>query len=131
MTTLLTHSLPLEKQEQKKEIVLSTPNKLKSFYFYNHYVEIQENCFDCSCLILGYVDDINSDFQEKLESFMHQNGYSKILFTVVIKYEKELEQLTNLGYIAINTGRSSRHPESTIFTYLLYKVIEPKFKGYV
>ena len=131
MTPLLSYSMPLEKQEFKNQIIIREPADVKQFSFYDHYVEIQENIFDCGCLLLGYVDDINSDFQEKLESFMHQNGYSKILFTVVIKYEKELEQLTNLGYIAINTGRSSRHPESTLLTYLLYKVIDPEFKGYV
>jgi hypothetical protein len=62
---------------------------------------------------------------------MHQNGYSKVLFTVSLWNNNELSRWTKLGYIAIDTGRSSRHPEHTIHTYLLYKVIDPKFKGYV
>ena len=62
---------------------------------------------------------------------MHSNGYSKILFTIAVSYKDKLKQWTDLGYIAIDTGRSSRHPERTVFTYLLYKVIDPEFKGYV
>ena len=131
MTTLLTYSLPLEKQELKNQIRIRETINIKQFSFYNHYVEIQENVFDCGCLILGFVDDINSEFQEKLESFMHQNGYSKVLFTVSINDRRNISIWTDLGYIAIDTGRSSRHPEHTMHTYLLYKVIDPKFKGYV
>jgi len=131
MTTLLTYSLPLEQQDLKNKILIRESIKAKTFAFYDHYVEIQENIFDCGCLILGFVDDMNSNFQENLETFMHQNGYSKVLFTVSVSYKEKLKQWTDLGYIAIDTGRSSRKPEHTIFTYLLYKVIEPKFKGYV
>jgi len=131
MTTLLTYSLPLEKQKLKNQIIIREPANAKQFTFHDHYVEIQENIFDCGCLILGYVDYIDSDFQEKLESFMHQNGYSKVLFTVSLWNNDELSRWTKLGYIAIDTGRSSRHPEHTIHTFLLYKVIEPEFKGYV
>ena len=131
MTTLLTYSLPLEKQELKNQIIIREPANVKQFSFYDHYVEIQENIFDCGCLILGFVDDINSEFQEKLESFMHQNGYSKVLFTVSINDRRNISIWTDLGYIAIDTGRSPRHPEHTMHTYLLYKVIDPKFKGYV
>ena len=131
MTTLLTYSMPLEKQEFKNQIIIREPTNVKQFSFSDHYAEIQENVFDCGCLILGFTDDIDFDFQEKLESFMHQNGYSKVLFTVALLYKKKLKQWTDLGYIAIDTGRSSRHPEHTIHTYLLYKVIEPKFTGYV
>ena len=131
MTTLFTYSLPLEKQNLSKQIIIREPAKVKQFAFTDHYVEIQENIFDCGCLILGFVDDMDSNFQEKLEKFMHQNGYSKVLFTVALLYAKKLKQWTDLGYIAIDTGRSSRHPELTIHTYLLYKVIDPEFKGYV
>ncbi len=131
MTTLLTYSLPLEQQDLKNKILIRESIKAKTFAFYDSYIEIQENIFDCGCLILGFVNGINSDFQEKLESFMHQNGYSKVLFTVVISYKEQLKEWTDLGYIAIYTGRSSRHPEHTLLTYLLYKVIDPKFKGYV
>ena len=131
MTPLFTYSLPLEKQNLKHQIAISESNEKKQFTFHDHYVEIQENIFDCGCLILGFVDDMDSDFQEKLEKFMHQNGYSKVLFTVALLDTVKLTQWTNLGYIAIDTGRSSRHPEHTIHTYLLYKIIEPEFKGYV
>ena len=131
MTTLLTYSMPLEKQKLKNQIIIREPAKVKQFSFYDHYIEIQENIYDCGCLILGFVDDIDSDFQEKLESFMHQNGYSKVLFTVAKHVQESIKQWTDLGYIAIDTGRSPRHPERTVFTYLLYKVIDPKFKGYV
>lgn len=131
MTTLLTYSMPLEKQEFKNQIIIREPANVKQFSFYDHYVEIQENIFDCGCLILGFVDDINSEFQEKLESFMHQNGYSKVLFTVSINDRRNISIWIDLGYIAIDTGRSSRHPEKTMYTYLLYKVIDPEFKGYV
>ena len=131
MTTLLTYSLPLEQQDLKNKILIREPIKAKTFAFYDSYIEIQENIFDCGCLILGFVDDMNSNFQEKLESFMHQNGYSKVLFTLSVSDKDRLKQWTDLGYIAIYTGRSSRHPEDTLLTYLLYKVIDPKFKGYV
>ncbi len=131
MTTLLTYSLPLEQQDLKNKILIRESIKAQTFAFYDSYIEIQENIFDCGCLILGYVDDINSKFQEKLESFMHQNGYSKVLFTIAVNEKRNISIWTDLGYIAIDTGRSSRHPEHTIFTYLLYKVIDPKFKGYV
>ena len=131
MTTLFTYSLPLEKQELKEKINPHEYHKIKSFSFNDYYVEIHENIFDCGCLILGFVDDINSEFQEKLESFMHQNGYSKVLFTVSINDRRNISIWTDLGYIAIDTGRSPRHPEHTMHTYLLYKVIDPEFKGYV
>ena len=131
MTTLFTYSLPLEKQELKEKINPHEYYKIKSFSFNDHYLDIQENIFDCGCLILGYVDDIDSDFQEKLESFMHQNGYSKVLFTVSLLIKQNIKQWTDLGYIAIDTGRSSRHPEHELHTYMLYKVINPEFKGYV
>lgn len=131
MTPLFTYSLPLKKQNLKHQIAISESNEIKQFTFHDHYVEIHENIFDCGCLILGYVDDIDSDFQEKLESFMHQNGYSKVLFTVAKHVQESIKQWTDLGYIAIDTGRSPRHPERTVFTYLLYKVIDPEFKGYV
>jgi len=131
MTTLLTYSLSLEKQKLKNQIIIREPANVKQFSFYNHYVEIQENIFDCGCLILGYVDSINKEFQDQLEAFMHQNGYSKVLFTVSINDRRNISIWTDLGYIAIDTGRSSRHPEHTIHTFLLYKVIEPEFKGYV
>ncbi len=131
MTTLLTYSLPLEQQELKNQIQTCDTTKVKRFYFSNYYVEIHENIFDCGCLFLGFVDDMDSKFQEKLESFMHQNGYSKVLFTLSVSDKDRLKQWTDLGYIAIDTGRSPRHPEHTMHTYLLYKVIDPKFKGYV
>ncbi len=131
MTRLLTYSLPLEKQNLKNQILIREPADVEQFTFSNHYVDIQENIFDCGCLILGYVDDIDSDFQEKLESFMHQNGYSKILFTVSLLIKQNIKQWTDLGYIAIDTGRSARHPEHTVHTYLLYKIIDPECKGYV
>jgi hypothetical protein len=131
MTTLLTYSLPLEKQKLKNQIIIREPANVKQFSFYDHYAEIQENIFDCGCLILGYVDSINKEFQDQLEAFMHQNGYSKVLFTVSINDRRNISIWTDLGYIAIDTGRSSRHPEHTIHTFLLYKVIEPEFKGYV
>jgi hypothetical protein len=131
MTPLFTYSLPLEKQNLKHQIAISESNEIKQFTFHDHYVEIQENIFDCGCLILGYVDSINKEFQDQLEAFMHQNGYSKVLFTVAIKDRRNISICTDLGYIAIDTGRSSRHPEHTIHTFLLYKVIEPEFKGYV
>ena len=131
MTTLFTYSLPLEKQNLLKQIIIREPAKVKQFAFTDHYVEIQENIFDCGCLILGFIDDIDFVFQKKLESFMHQNGYSKVLFTVAVNVQESIKQWTDLGYKPINTGRSSRHPEHTVFTYLLYKVIEPEFKGYV
>ncbi len=131
MTPLLKYSLPLEKQDLKHLIEPCKNYETKTFNFSGYYVEITENNFDCGCLILGYVDNIDSDFQKKLESFMHQNGYSKVLFTVSVNNKNRLKQWTDLGYIAIDTGRSSRHPEHTIFTYLLYKVIDPEFKGYV
>jgi len=131
MSELLTYSLPLEKQNLKDEIAIGSTCKVKNFWFKTHYIEIYENIFDCGCLILGYVDSINKEFQDQLEAFMHQNGYSKVLFTVSLWNNNELSRWTKLGYIAIDTGRSSRHPEHTVHTYLLYKVIDPKFKGYV
>lgn len=131
MTTLLTYSLPLEKQNLSKQILVREPIKAKTFAFYDHYIDIQENVFDCGCLILGYVEDMDSQFQEKLEEFMHQNGYNKILFTIALLNTENLSKWTNLGYIAIDTGRSSRHPEHTVHTFLLYKIINPEFKGYV
>ncbi len=131
MTPLLKYSLPLEKQDLRHQINPCADYKTKTFYFSDYYAEIMENNFDCGCLILGYVDGIDSDFQEKLESFMHQNGFSKVLFTISTSDIESINQWTDLGYIAIDTGRSSRHPERTLFTYLLYKVIEPKVKGYV
>jgi len=131
MTPLLTYSMPLEKQEFKNRILVREPTYVKQFAFYDHYIEIQENIFDCGCLILGFVDDMDYKFQEKLESFMHQNGYSKVLFTIAVNERRNISIWTDLGYIAIDTGRSSRHPEHTIHTFLLYKVINPEFKGYV
>ncbi len=131
MTPLLSYSMPLEKQNLNNQITIYEPAYVRQFSFSDYYVEILENVYDCGCLILGFVDGMDFDFQEKLESFMHQNGYSKVLFTVAVKDKERIKQWTALGYIAIDTGRSPRHPEHTIHTYLLYKVIDPEFKGYV
>ena len=131
MTNLLTYSLPLEKQNLKDEIEIGSIYKVKNFLFKTHYVEIHENIFDCGCLILGYVDSISNEFQNDLEEFMHQNGYSKVLFTISLPEFKTPVKYTDLGYTCINTGRSTRHPEKVMNTFLCYKVIDPEFKGYV
>lgn len=131
MSDLLTYSLPLEKQNLKDEIEIGSTRKVKNFWFNDHYTEIHENIFDCGCLILGYVETINEEFQDQLEAFMHQNGYSKILFTIALSELKTTTKYTDLGYTCINTGRSARHPEKVYNTFLCYKVIDPEFKGYV
>jgi hypothetical protein len=131
MSNLLTYSLPLEKQNLKDEIEIGNTCKVKNFWFKNYYVEIHENVFDCSCLLLGYVEIINEEFQDQLEAFMHQNGYSKILFTIALSELKTTTKYTDLGYTCINTGRSARHPEIVLNTFLCYKIIDPKVKGYV
>jgi len=131
MTNLLTYSLPLEKQNLKDEIEIGSIYKVKNFWFNDHYIEIHENIFDCGCLILGYVDSINKEFQDQLEAFMHQNGYSKVLFTISLPELKTTTKYKNLGYTCINTGRSARHTEKVMNTFLCYKVIDPEFKGYV
>lgn len=131
MTPLFFYSLPLEKQNLKHQIAISESNEIKQFTFHDHYVEIQENIFDCGCLILGYVDSINKEFQDQLEAFMHQNGYSKVLFTISLPELKTTTKYKNLGYTCIGTGRSARHSEKVYNTFLCYKVIDPEFKGYV
>ena len=131
MTNLLTYSLPLEKQNLKDEIEIGSIYKVNNFLFTTHYVEIHENIFDCGCLILGYVDSISNEFQNDLEEFMHQNGYSKVLFTISLPEFKTPVKYTDLGYTCIGTGRSARHTEKVMNTFLCYKVIDPEFKGYV
>jgi len=103
--------------------------------FKTQYVEIMENPYDCGCLIIGYTYDITKKIQDLLEQFMNENGYSKVIGTIAINVEysdveKTKEEYTQLGYTLIPTRQSSRHPDDDIETYLIYKIINPTFKGY-
>lgn len=134
-TKLLENSLSLEKQTLRSSITISNPVICNSFDFRWKYVQIIENPYDCGCLIIGYTYDITKEFQDLLEQFMNENGYSKIVGTIAINLEysdveKRKEEYTQLGYTLIPTGKSPRHPDDDIETYLIYKIINPTFRGY-
>lgn len=134
-TNLLEYSFYLEEQTLQSSISCGKPRKCNTITFEREYVEIMENPYDCGCLIIGYAYDITKKFQDLLEQFMNENGYSKVIGTIAINVEysdveKRKEEYTQLGYTLIPTGQSSRHPDDDIETYLIYKIINPTFKGY-
>jgi len=127
----------LENQTLKQDICIINDYRSISIRFKgNSYTTIQEFSGDCSCLLLSNVFDITTNFQEKLEIFMNENGYSKVLGTIVIHNNGVVDtpalliKVKSLGYTCIETGKSPRHPENDCMSYLIYKVIEPKTTGY-
>lgn len=134
-TKLLPNSFSLEKQTLKSLIHIDNNLSHNILTFNNQYVNVIENPYDCGCLIIGYTNDITKKFQDLLEQFMNENGYSKIIGTIAIDLEysnvKERKtKYTQLGYTLIPTGKSPRHPNEDVETYLIYKIINPTFKGY-
>ena len=134
----LPNAKTLERQTLKQDIHIFNHVGYKSIRFKNSnsYTTIHENPGDCGCLLLCHVFDINKQIQNMIEIFMNENGYSKIIGTIIIhKNEIEdntalLKRVKSLGYTCIKTGKSPRHPEEDGMSYLIYKVIEPETTGY-
>lgn len=134
-TNLFEHSFSLEQQTLQSSISCGEPRKYNTITFKKEYVEIMENPYDCGCLIIGYTDELTEDFQNLLEQFMDENGYSKVIGTMAINsylsnIEAKKERYKKLGYKLIPIGESPRYPDEDIETYLIYKVITPSFRGY-
>lgn len=137
-TITLPNAKTLERQTLKQDIHIFNHVGYNSIRFKNSnsYTTIHENPGDCGCLLLCNVFDINKLIQNQIETFMNENGYSKIIGTIIIhKNEIEdntalLKRVKSLGYTCIKTGKSPRHPEDDGMSYLIYKVIEPETTGY-
>lgn len=137
-TITLPNAKTLERQTLKQDIHIFNHVGYNSIRFKssNSYTTIHENPGDCSCLLLCHVFDITKHVQNQIEIFMNENGYSKIIGTIIInKNEIEdnttlLKKVKSLGYTCIETGKSPRHPEDDGMSYLIYKVIEPETTGY-
>lgn len=134
-TNRLNHSFPKEKQTLRSLIHIDDNLICNILRFSRQYVNVIENPYDCGCLIIGYTSDITKEFQDLLEQFMNENGYSKIIGTITIdleytNVEERKKEYTQLGYTLIPTGKSPRHPDDDIETYLIYKIINPTFRGY-
>lgn len=139
-TILFPFSKKLENQTLQQNIQI-TKNKdyfLNTIHFKNckSFTTIQEYPGDCGCLLLRFVYDINKEVQDYIELFMNENGYSKIIGTIIIPNTETtdsinlLKTVKTLGYTCIETGKSARHPEYDCMSYLIYKVIKPETTGY-
>lgn len=128
---LFIYSKYLEEQTLKDNIYIENPEEYNIFTFKNSYVEIIENPYDCGCLIIGNTEMITEEFQNLLEIFMSENGYNKVIGTITNYIPNLLNTYKNLGYKYLFTGKSSRNYNYNTKTYLIYKTIVPKHKGYI
>lgn len=134
-TNIFPNSKPLEDQKLKETIEIQKNNCYDRIRFKdsNSYTTFYENPADCGCLLVCNIFDITKKVQDYIELFMNENGYSKIIGTIVIYNAQNylLNTIKQLGYTCIETGYSARHIKQKCMTYLVYKVITPTTTGYV
>ena len=94
---------------------------------------------DCCCIYITNLYYLTDEIYKEIEEFAAAMGYSKILctlseeYSVVFKTKKLLEEN---GFSIVETGFSNRSTNEdkddkyTLQTWLCFKVITPKIKGY-
>ena len=110
------------------------------YYLRYKNVMLYELQMDCGCIYITNLYYLTDELYKEIEEFAAAMGYSKILCTTSEEYSnalKTLEILKQNDFTVVETGFSNRSVsdnEDDIYslqTWLCFKVITPKIKGYV
>lgn len=110
------------------------------YYLRYKYVMLYELQMDCGCIYITNLYYLTDEIYKEIEEFAAAMGYSKILCTLSEEYSvvsKTIKLLEVNGFSIVETGFSNRSRNDdeddkyTLQTWLCFKVITPKIKGYV
>lgn len=110
------------------------------YYLKYKYVMLYELQMDCGCIYITNLYYLTDKIYKEIEEFAAAMGYSKILCTVSEEYSNARTTLAILkenDFTIVETGfsnRSRNEDENGKYshqTWLCFKVITPKIKGYV
>ena len=110
------------------------------YYLRYKNVMLYELQMDCGCIYITNLYYLTDELYKEIEEFAAAMGYSKILCTLSEEYSNALEALEILkqnDFTVVETGFSNRSinddedDKYTLQTWLCFKVITPKIKGYV
>lgn len=110
------------------------------YYLRYKYVMLYELQMDCGCIYITNLYYLTDEIYKEIEEFAAAMGYSKILCTVSEEYinaKATLAILKENDFTIVETGFSNRSKNDneddayTLQTWLCFKVITPKIKGYV
>lgn len=110
------------------------------YYLRYNNVMLHELQMDCGCIYITNLCYLTDEIYKEIEEFAAAMGYSKILCTLSEEYSvvsKTIKLLEVNGFSIVETGFSNRSineykdDKYTLQTWLCFKVITPKIKGYV
>lgn len=110
------------------------------YYLRYKYVMLYELQMDCGCIYITNLYYLTDEIYKDIEKFAAEMGYSKILCTVSEEYSNTSTTLGILkgnDFTIVETGFSNRSIDTnkddkySLQTWLCFKVITPKIKGYV
>ena len=110
------------------------------YYLRYKHVMLYELQMDCGCIYITNLCYLTDEIYKEIEEFAAAMGYSKILCTLSEEYSvvsKTIKLLEVNGFSIVKTGFSNRSINNnnddkyTLQTWLCFKVITPKIKGYV
>ena len=110
------------------------------YYLKYKYVMLYELQMDCGCIYITNLCYLTDEIYKEIEEFAAAMGYSKILCTVSEEYSNARTTLAILkenDFTIVETGFSNRsrnedeNGKYSLQTWLCFKVITPKIKGYV
>ena len=110
------------------------------YYLRYKYVMLYELQMDCGCIYITNLYYLTDEIYKEIEEFAAAMGYSKILCTLSEEHSvvsKTIKLLEENGFSIVETGFSNRSindnkdDKYTLQTWLCFKVITPKIKGYV
>lgn len=110
------------------------------YYLIYKHVMLYELQMDCGCIYIANLYYLTDGIYKEIEEFAAAMGYSKILCTLSEAYGvvfRTIKLLEENGFSVVETGFSNRSiddnkdDEYTLQTWLCFKVITPKIKGYV
>jgi len=110
------------------------------YYLRYKNVMLHELQMDCGCIYITNLYYLTDEIYKEIEEFAAAMGYSKILCTLSEEYSvvsKTIKLLEVNGFSIVETGFSNRSRNDdeddkyTLQTWLCFKVITPKIKGYV
>ena len=109
------------------------------YYLRYKNVMLYELQMDCGCIYITNLYYLTDELYKEIEEFAAAMGYSKILCTLSEEYSvvsKTIKLLKENGFSIVKTGFSNRSTNDneddkyTLQTWLCFKVITPKIKGY-
>ena len=110
------------------------------YYLRYKNVMLYELQMDCGCIYITNLYYLTDKIYKEIEVFAAEMGYSKILCTVSEEYisaRTTLAILKENDFTIVETGFSNRsrnedeNGKYSLQTWLCFKVITPKIKGYV